>query len=90
MPKKRIDLVFFGALAIAAAYLLLMFAMIKIFADFKPIKPNYSDIRLYINQNFKAQIVQQRHYHKAAKLNKVTIEQWIIRQNARKPQRTGY
>ena len=87
MERKRLDWIFLGALGIAVAYLLLMFAMIKIFADFHPIKPNHSDIRLYTNPGFKAQVVQQRHYRKAAKLNQHGIEQWVTRHNARKPQR---
>jgi len=88
MGKRRFDWVFLGALGIAIAYILLMVAMVKIFADFKPIKPNYSDIRLYVNQDFKAQAVQKRHYQRAAKLNKHGVEQWVIRHNARKPQRS--
>ena len=86
MRNKRFDLVFFGGLfVILVAYLVLMLFLAWMFADYKPIKPNYSDIRLYTNQDFKAQVVQQRHFQRAAKLNQVTIQQWIIRHNARKP-----
>jgi len=88
MGKRRFDWVFLGALGIAIAYLLLMFAMIKIFADFHPIKPNYSDIRLYTDPYFKAQTVQQRHYRKAAKLNQYGVQKWVTKHSSRKPQRT--
>ena len=88
MMGKQRDWIFLGALGIAVAYLLLMFAMIKIFDDFHPIKPNYSDIRLYTNPNFKAKTVQQRHYRKAAKLNQYGVQKWVTKHSSRKPQRT--
>ena len=81
--KKRFDWIFILCIGVTIAYLLLMFAMIKIFADYKVINPTqkyYYNVRLYTNPHYKAKVVQQRHYWKLAKYNQIGIGMWIKKQ----------